>query len=80
MPSGGVKAAVGAGSAGAGGNALPAHADPIVHILIPASFGEAKADQPLARAWDYGWQNMHDGLDGVAIDLPALHVTPGKSG
>jgi hypothetical protein len=80
MPSGGVKAAVGAGSAGGGGNALPAHADPIVHILIPASFGEAKADQPLARAWDYGWQNMHDGLDGVAIDLPALHVTPGKSG
>jgi hypothetical protein len=23
---------------------------------------------------------VHDGLDGVAIDLPALHVTPGKSG
>ena len=51
-----------------------------VHILIPSSFGEGKADQPLARAWDYGWQNVHDGLDGVAIDLPALHVTPGKSG
>ena len=29
-------------------------------------------DQPIARAWDYGWQNIHDGLDGIAIDLPAL--------
>jgi hypothetical protein len=81
MPSSGVKAAVGAGAAGAGGgNRLAAGDAPIVHVLIPASFGEAKADQPLARAWDYGWQNVHDGLDGIAIDLPALHVTPGPSG
>ena len=45
---------------------------PIVHILIPASFGDAYPDKPIARAWDYGWQNLHDGLDGIAIDLPAL--------
>ena len=36
-------------------------------ILIPASFGDAPPDQPIARAWDYGWQNVHDGLDGLAI-------------
>jgi hypothetical protein len=31
---------------------------PLVHILIPAD----------------GWQNLSDGLDGIAIDLPALRV------
>ncbi len=24
----------------------------------------------------YGWENMHAGLDGIAIDLPALNVKP----
>ena len=33
---------------------------PLVHVLIPAE----------------GWKNMSDGLDGIAIDLPALHVKP----
>jgi len=33
---------------------------PLVHVLIPAG----------------GWQNISDGLDGVAIDLPPLHVKP----
>lgn len=33
---------------------------PLVHILIPAQ----------------GWQNTNDGLDGIAIDLPALAVKP----
>jgi hypothetical protein len=33
---------------------------PLVHVLIPAA----------------GWQNMTDGLDGIAIDLPALNVKP----
>ena len=31
---------------------------PLVHILIPAD----------------AWRNINDGLDGIAIDLPALHV------
>jgi hypothetical protein len=73
LPSSGIKAAVGAAAAGAG---TPAQARapglPIVHILIPASLGDAYPDKPLARAFDYGWQNVHDGLDGIAIDLPAL--------
>jgi len=33
---------------------------PLVHILIPPE----------------GWQNISDGLDGIAIDLPALAVKP----
>ena len=33
---------------------------PLVHIVIPAE----------------DWQNISDGLDGIALDLPALHVKP----
>lgn len=81
MPSSGVKAAVGAGAAGASGSIMrPKGQMPIVHVLIPASFGDAYADKPIARAWDYGWQNIDDGLDGIAIDLPAMKVTPGSDG
>ncbi len=47
---------------------------PIVHVLIPSSLGDAPPDQPLMRSWSYGWENMHDGLDGIAIDLPALDL------
>ncbi|TWB80356.1 concanavalin A-like lectin/glucanase superfamily protein [Nitrospirillum amazonense] len=53
---------------------------PIVHVLIPSGFGDPPVAQPLMRAWAYGWENMHDGLDGIAIDLPALSVAPGKDG
>lgn len=81
MPTSGVKAAVGAGAAGGGAAVVRATGlAPIVHILIPASFGDAAADQPVARAWDYGWQNIHDGLDGIAIDLPAMNVTADREG
>lgn len=81
MPAAGVKAVVGAGAAGASGKVERAAGDrPIVHVLIPASFGDAFADRPLARAWDYGWQNIHDGLDGVAIDIPALTAAPDAKG
>ncbi|MES2044494.1 MAG: LamG-like jellyroll fold domain-containing protein [Pseudomonadota bacterium] len=81
MPSSGVKAAVGAGAAGGSGTVVRAKGgQPIVHILIPASFGDAEPDKPLARAFDYGWQNLHDGLDGIAIDLPALSATPDANG
>jgi len=81
MPTSGVKAAVGAGAAGGAATVeRPAGAEPVVHVLIPASFGDAAPDQPVARAWDYGWQNIHDGLDGIAIDLPAMKLTPGPGG
>src|SRR3569623_1348315 len=81
MPSSGVKAAVGAGAAGGACNVVRAKgAAPIIHVLIPASFGDADPDKPIARAWDYGWQNIHDGLDGIAIDIHALEATPGADG
>jgi hypothetical protein len=48
---------------------------PIVHVLIPSGFGDAPAGQPLARNWAYGWENARDGLDGIAIDIPALKAT-----
>ena len=49
---------------------------PLVHILIPFEFGASPAAEPLYRSWGYGWENMHDALDGVAIDIPALKVKP----
>ncbi|MEG8054961.1 hypothetical protein QP185_20200 [Sphingomonas aerolata] len=81
MPSVGLKAAVGAGTGGASGAPVRRKdAAPIVHILIPASFGDALPDRPLARAFDYGWQNLNDGLDGLAIDIPALKAEPNAAG
>lgn len=81
LPNGIGHAAPGAGSAAAAGAVTRGDNDePIVHILIPSNFGAAAPDKPLARAWDYSWANAHDGLDGIALDLPALHVTPGKDG
>jgi len=73
LPSAGVRVAAGAGSAaGSGSAARDGAALPIVHVLIPSNFGDAPAGRPLARAWNYGWENSHDGLDGIAIDLPAI--------
>ncbi len=51
---------------------------PVVHILIPYEYGASPAAQPLYRSWGYGWANMHDALDGVAIDLPPLPGRPGE--
>jgi len=74
-------AAPGAGSATAAGNAVRgANEAPIVHILIPSDFGDAFPGKPLARAWNYTWANVHDGLDGIALDIPALKVASNKDG
>jgi hypothetical protein len=51
---------------------LDAKGLPIVHVLIPSGFGDAPAAQALARNWAYGWENARDGLDGIAIEIPAL--------
>jgi hypothetical protein len=48
---------------------------PIVHILIPSDFRDS--DQGARRAgFTYSWANLPGGLDGIAIDLPALKVKP----
>jgi hypothetical protein len=38
----------------------------------PVGLRRRAGRQPLARNWAYGWENARDGLDGVAIDIPAL--------
>jgi hypothetical protein len=53
---------------------------PIVHILIPSGFGDALPGRAPSRAWNYGWENVHDGLDGIAIDIPPLKVAAGPDG
>ncbi len=47
---------------------------PIVHILIPGDFRSPPRGAGPSR-FSYGWENMDAGLDGIAIDLPALAVT-----
>jgi hypothetical protein len=47
---------------------------PLVHILIPADFRDMPPDR--GHAYSYGWENMGGGLDGIAIDLPALNLKP----
>lgn len=75
------RAAAGAGNAAATTEAKHVEgAAPIVHVLIPSGFGEAFPGKPSARSWNYGWENVHDGLDGIALDIPALKATPGADG
>ncbi len=54
--------------------ALPTHAMPIVHVIIPADFRDARIGE--VGHFSYGWENMNVGLDGIAIDIPALKVKP----
>ncbi|MBD9370866.1 LamG-like jellyroll fold domain-containing protein [Xanthomonas sp. XNM01] len=63
-----------AGSRTRTADTLPSDPAPIVHILIPSGVSDAPAAQPLIRSWAHSWENMYDGLDGVAIDIPALDL------
>src|SRR5215469_6759796 len=47
---------------------------PIVHLLIPSDYRGLETD--IGHGTSYSWQNMHAGLDGIAIDLPALNIHP----
>jgi Concanavalin A-like lectin/glucanases superfamily len=47
---------------------------PIVHLLVPADYRALQADE--GHGASYSWENMHTGLDGIAIDLPALNLKP----
>ncbi len=47
---------------------------PVAHILIPADFRDLQADT--GHGTSYTWENMHAGLDGIAIDLPGLNLKP----
>ncbi len=47
---------------------------PIVHLLIPSDYRGLETD--IGHGTSYSWQNMHAGLDGIAIDLPAMYIAP----
>ncbi len=51
---------------------------PIVHILIPADFRSQMVAE--GHGATYGWENMDGGLDGIALDLPALNLKPNADG
>ena len=55
--------------------AAPAGGLPVVHILIPSDFRDADLGARRAQ-FNYSWVNIGAGLDGIAIDLPALNVKP----
>lgn len=77
----GARAAAGAGNAAATTAAVHVEGSaPIVHILVPSGFGDAFPGRPSARSWNYGWENVHDGLDGIALDIPGLKATPSEDG
>ncbi|MGN6364723.1 LamG-like jellyroll fold domain-containing protein [Asticcacaulis taihuensis] len=46
---------------------------PIVHVLIPGDFRSPLPGSPPTR-FSYGWENLNAGLDGIALDLPALNL------
>ncbi len=60
---------------------------PLVHVLIP--FELRGPENPIiSLGWyrgggtrtSYTWENMHGGLDGIAVDLPAFDLAPTHDG
>ncbi|HEY4379478.1 MAG TPA: LamG domain-containing protein [Acidobacteriaceae bacterium] len=58
-----------------GQRATPQSGLPLVHILIPADPRASRAAGGRG-AGGTSWQNLDGGLDGIAIDLPALNLKP----
>jgi hypothetical protein len=58
--------------------AVTGSAQPLVHILIPSDFRNGRGGAP--SKYSYTWENMDAGLDGIALDIPALQVKPLKDG
>lgn len=52
---------------------------PVVHVLIPFEF---RTLRPSGRTsgFSYTWESIDSGLDGIAIDLPALDAEPLRGG
>src|SRR6185437_15964912 len=73
-PVGGGRTSIGHGRAShQNPDAAPAvESFPIVHLLIPSDYRGLETD--IGHGTSYSWQNMHAGLDGIAVDLPALNI------
>ncbi len=52
---------------------------PMVHVLVPCEFRGGIISKDYTR-FSYTWENMNAGLDGIAIDIPALKVKPTHGG
>ena len=65
----------GARRGGCAASASPPAGLPIVHILIPSDFRDADGGARRATL-THSWANLPGGLDGIALDLPALAVKP----
>ena len=52
---------------------------PIVHVLVPFEFRTLRSHARPA-GFSYTWENMRDGLDGIAFDLPAFDLPPTHDG
>ncbi|CAN5265810.1 LamG domain-containing protein [soil metagenome] len=61
------------------GSPVSGPTSPIVHILIPADFRLGRPGGPVGK-FQYGWQGLDMGLDGVALDIPALQVATSAGG
>ncbi|MFC1573629.1 hypothetical protein ACFL30_00435 [Candidatus Latescibacterota bacterium] len=48
---------------------------PIVHVLVPFEFRAGNLNRRYTR-YSYTWENINGGLDGIALDLPALNLSP----
>ena len=70
---GGRRGGAGARPRAAGGGET-ASSMPIVHVIIPADFRGLPATT--THVPSYTWDDIDAGLDGIAIDLPALNVKP----
>jgi len=46
---------------------------PLVHILVPSDFRDTQGARVRTTQ---DWENINAGLDGIAIELPALHLKP----
>jgi hypothetical protein len=71
---GGGRTSIGHGRSSTESTAETATSLPIVHLLIPSGYRALEAD--IGHGTTYSWENMHAGLDGIAIDLPALDIHP----
>jgi hypothetical protein len=58
--------------------AASVRSQPLVHIIVPASFRNLRGGS--VAHFSYGWDNAEQGLDGIALDIPALNVKPLRNG
>lgn len=60
------------------GGEVDAKQMPVVNVLVPADIRGQQAD--VGHGSTYSWENMHAGLDGIALELPALNIAATHGG